>query len=89
MKFTIESGKYVRPINVNIPFEDYLKGVVPHEMPASWQKEALKAQAVAARTYSISRPEKKYKTPPLFRYMADMTGIQKLQKWSKLQKEKF
>ena len=53
MKFTIESSKYVRPINENIPFEDYLKGVVPHEMPASWQTEALKAQAVAARTYSV------------------------------------
>ncbi|MDA1476583.1 SpoIID/LytB domain-containing protein [Bacillus changyiensis] len=54
MQFTVESNKYVRPINVNIPFEDYLKGVVPHEMPASWQKEALKAQAVAARTYSAN-----------------------------------
>ncbi|MDR4215725.1 SpoIID/LytB domain-containing protein, partial [Bacillus paralicheniformis] len=53
MKFTSESSKYVRPINENIPFEDYLKGVVPHEMPASWQTEALKAQAVAARTYSV------------------------------------
>ena len=53
MKFTIESSKYIRPINENIPFEDYLKGVVPHEMPASWQTEALKAQAVAARTYSV------------------------------------
>ncbi|WFA04794.1 SpoIID/LytB domain-containing protein [Bacillus sp. HSf4] len=53
MKFTIESSKYVRPVNVDIPFEDYLKGVVPHEMPASWNTEALKAQAVAARTYSV------------------------------------
>lgn len=53
MEFFLENG-YVRPINRNIPFEDYLKGVVPHEMPASWEKEALKAQAVAARTYSIN-----------------------------------
>lgn len=32
--------------------EEYLRGVVPHEVPASWPEEALKAQAVAARTYA-------------------------------------
>ncbi|MCY8941725.1 SpoIID/LytB domain-containing protein [Bacillus atrophaeus] len=54
MNFSVESSKYVRPVNENIPFEDYLKGVLPNEMPGSWPIEALKAQAVAARTYSIS-----------------------------------
>lgn len=34
--------------------EDYLRGVVPHEMPAGWPLEALKAQAVAARTYAAA-----------------------------------
>jgi len=53
MEFTVENGVYVRPINLDLPFEDYLKGVVPREMPASWNLEALKSQAVAARTYSI------------------------------------
>jgi len=38
-----------------IPFEDYVKGVVAGEMPASFEMEALKAQAVAARTYSLSK----------------------------------
>ncbi|MGG0720098.1 SpoIID/LytB domain-containing protein [Robertmurraya massiliosenegalensis] len=52
IKYEVEGGKYVRPTNINIPFEDYLKGVVPREMPALWNLEALKAQAVAARTYS-------------------------------------
>ncbi len=33
--------------------EDYLWGVVAAEMPASFQMEALKAQAVAARTYCL------------------------------------
>jgi stage II sporulation protein D len=37
-----------------LPREDYVKGVVPREMPASWLPEALKAQAVAARTYSLA-----------------------------------
>lgn len=34
-----------------LPLEDYVKGVVPYEMPASWSLDALKAQAVCARTY--------------------------------------
>ena len=34
--------------------DDYLKGVVPREMPASWHLEALKAQAVVARTYTYA-----------------------------------
>ncbi|MGG0051321.1 SpoIID/LytB domain-containing protein [Bacillus atrophaeus] len=55
VNFSIESSKYIRPVNENIPFEDYLKGVVPNEMPASWSLEALKAQSVAARTYSITK----------------------------------
>lgn len=38
-----------------IPLEDYLVGVVAAEMPASFPIEALKAQAVAARTYTAQR----------------------------------
>jgi SpoIID/LytB domain protein len=36
------------------PLEDYVRGVVSRESPASWPAEALKAQAVAARTYAIT-----------------------------------
>ena len=32
--------------------ESYLRGVVPSEMPSSWHPEALKSQAVAARSYA-------------------------------------
>lgn len=42
----------VQVVNI-IPFETYLKGVVPSEVPATWPMEAIKAQAVAARTYAI------------------------------------
>lgn len=35
-----------------VELETYLCGVVPAEMPASWPMEALKAQAVLARTYA-------------------------------------
>ncbi len=38
-----------------IPLEDYIVGVVSAEMPASFHTEALKAQAVAARTYALKR----------------------------------
>ncbi len=39
----------------SIPFEEYVMGVVACEMPSSFPMEALKAQAVAARTYSLSK----------------------------------
>ena len=38
-----------------MPLEEYLIGVVAAEMPASFHEEALKAQAVAARTYIYNR----------------------------------
>ncbi|MGN0986041.1 MAG: SpoIID/LytB domain-containing protein [Candidatus Enterenecus sp.] len=37
-----------------VTLDDYVKGVVPHEMSNSWPIEALKAQAVAARSYALS-----------------------------------
>ena len=40
-------------VNV-IPLEQYVAGVVARESPSSWPLEALKAQAVAARTYAIT-----------------------------------
>jgi stage II sporulation protein D len=36
-----------------VPFEQYLRGVVPDEMPPSWKPEALEAQAIAARSYAL------------------------------------
>jgi SpoIID/LytB domain protein len=38
-------------VNV-VSLEHYLKGVVPQEVPASWPRHAVRAQAVAARTYA-------------------------------------
>ncbi len=53
----IEIGRYggkftLTAVNV-VPLEAYLYGVVPCEMPASWHTEALKAQAVCARSYAL------------------------------------
>lgn len=37
-----------------VGLEGYVEGVVPNEMPASWAKQALRAQAVAARSYGLA-----------------------------------
>lgn len=47
------SGANITVINL-LTAEEYLYGVVPSEMSASWNMEALKAQAICARTYLIS-----------------------------------
>ena len=51
IEFRYDSG-HIDVIN-HIYLEEYLYGVVPHEMSNSWPIEALKAQAVAARTYAV------------------------------------
>lgn len=52
----VHIGSDGRLLVVNhVPLEDYLLGVVPREMPASWPVEALRAQAIAARTYAVSQ----------------------------------
>jgi stage II sporulation protein D len=37
-----------------LPIDDYVKGVVPGEVPTSWADDVLRAQAVTARTYALS-----------------------------------
>lgn len=39
---------------IDLPLEEYVKGVVAAEMPAEFHPEALRAQAVAARTYAVN-----------------------------------
>ena len=55
-------GTGARTVN-HVSMEDYLRSVVPSEMPASWHAEALKAQTVAARSYAA-------------RYRANLSGKQ-------------
>ena len=42
---------------IKVPFEDYIVGVLAGEMPISFELEALKAQAVAARSYVMKKME--------------------------------
>lgn len=51
---SIEKQEVIDNIKIfNMDLEDYIIGVVAAEMPASFDEEALKAQAIAARTYAI------------------------------------
>lgn len=43
----------------SLPLEEYLMGVVPAEMPSRWNKEAHKAQAIAARSYALANLNKR------------------------------
>jgi SpoIID/LytB domain protein len=45
-------GATVRDTVNVVTMDEYVEGVVPYEMPASWKQQALRAQAVAARTYA-------------------------------------
>lgn len=53
LRLTIDDG-ILRPI-LTINVEEYLLGVVPYEMSEYFPLEALKAQAVCARTYALSK----------------------------------
>ena len=53
LTLTVENGA-IRPV-LSLPLESYLLGVVPYEMSESFPLEALKAQAVCARTYALSK----------------------------------
>jgi stage II sporulation protein D len=60
-KGTYHGSLEVRPSAISglnavnaVDLENYVRGVVPRESPASWPLEALKAQAVAARSYAIA-----------------------------------
>lgn len=56
------SGGKVTAVNW-VDLEEYLYSVLGAEMPASWPQEALKAQAVAARSYALNRRDRSLSEP--------------------------
>ncbi|HJV45984.1 MAG TPA: stage II sporulation protein D [Bacillota bacterium] len=55
-----------------VPIEEYIMGVIAAEMPAEFELEALKAQAMAARTYIVRRiVEKDFSEVPEKAYVTD------------------
>lgn len=58
-----------------LPIEQYLYAVVPSEMPASYELEALKAQAVCARSYAVKQT-RTYSYPEYKAHVDDSTAFQ-------------
>lgn len=58
-----------------LPVEDYLCGVIPSEMPSSYEPEALKAQAVCARSFAYRQMEE-YGYPEYEAHVNDSTDYQ-------------
>lgn len=58
LAFAKNSDENIIPVNV-VPITDYLYSVVPSEIPASWHLEALKAQAMSAKNYTMYRTMEK------------------------------
>ncbi|MCL1936387.1 MAG: SpoIID/LytB domain-containing protein [Defluviitaleaceae bacterium] len=54
IEFHRHRGVGITPVNI-INLEEYLFSVVPSEMPAYWNMEALKAQAIASRSFTAAR----------------------------------
>lgn len=53
--FELHAGSAGGVTAVNaLPIDDYVKGVVASEVPSSWDPDALRAQAVTARTYALA-----------------------------------
>ncbi len=52
----VPTGSDAGSLNVidAVPVDQYVKGVIPNEVPASWPAQALRAQAVATRSYALS-----------------------------------
>ncbi|MEA2294316.1 MAG: hypothetical protein QOE86_1955 [Solirubrobacteraceae bacterium] len=53
LEFRAALGGGVQAVNA-VGLEDYVRGVVARESPSTWPAEALKAQAVAARSYAVT-----------------------------------
>ena len=63
LEFWIDRFGKLTVVN-QIPLEEYLKGVVGSEMSPDFPLEALKAQAVTARSYTLSRFDKQHRLEP-------------------------
>ncbi|MFA7658745.1 MAG: SpoIID/LytB domain-containing protein [Candidatus Gastranaerophilaceae bacterium] len=57
--FIVYNRNGVLTIVNHVDIEDYIRGVVPSEMPSGWCHEAHKAQAIAARSYALANMGKR------------------------------
>ena len=74
--FLVKNNKYDE-----LPLEEYLIGVVSGEIPASYDLEALKAQAVAARTYTLNIMETESAIYDTVQHQVYMDQAQLKERW--------
>lgn len=78
--------KYDNGEIIPIPFEEYIIGVVAAEMPAEFEIDALKAQAVASRSYVLNKIEKnkndEYDILASYMNQAYINNSELLKKWN-------
>lgn len=78
-----------------LKFEEYILGVVAAEMPAEFEVEALKAQAIAARTYAVKRlkqnslPDSGYDVDTTVKTQAWLSDKQMKAKWGRLNYRRY
>lgn len=91
IRFHYVSNKVVRVKDektqkiISVPFEEYIKGVLAGEMPTSFDLEALKAQAVASRSYVLVKmnqnKDKDYDVVNTVNNQVYLTDDQLKEKW--------
>lgn len=84
MEIAEETGGTLTVIN-QLPLEEYVMGVLAGEIPRNWPLEALKAQAIAARTFAVlNRTEARQKGQP---YDLENTALFQMYQGSELVNE--
>lgn len=74
---------------LELDLEEYIIGVVAGEMPALFEKEALKAQAIASRTYAINHFQNENTITNTIDDQVYLTSSQMQEKWQDKYKEYF
>jgi stage II sporulation protein D len=72
--YAVQNGNRILIID-KIPIETYLVGLIASEISSSWPSEAIKAQAVAARTYAMNQMDKIRKARPDSPYDIESTTL--------------
>lgn len=87
IKIKVERTKENRIEEMNL--EDYVRGVVSAEMPVSFDIEALKAQAVAARTYALAKIKSGVQIDDTVHFQVYMSKSERMKSWPQKDAEKY
>jgi stage II sporulation protein D len=79
LRVYLDEANRLQVIN-ELDVEDYLAGLINSEISSSWPIEAVKAQAVAARTYALHQVAQKSRKVPNSRYDIESTVIDQVYK---------